>query len=62
MDPGISVNLYRALLGRIDRQRGFPGLAFTTGNSPSPEHFLAHEFGYDGHGAPRTPILIVTST
>jgi len=55
MDPGISVNLYRALLGRIDRQRGFPGLAFMTGNSPSPDHFLAHEFGYDGHGAPTNP-------
>src|SRR5260370_32623824 len=40
MDPGISVNLYRALLGRIDPPRGFPRPALMTRHSPSPHPLL----------------------
>lgn len=54
VEPGISANLYRALAGRVHRQRGFdhPRI-FMGGNSPSPDHWIATEFGYDGQGAPR---------
>lgn len=56
LDPGISVNLYRALTGRIGRDLTRPpGLVFIGGNPPAPDHWIAAEFGYSGHGAPTNP-------
>jgi predicted phage terminase large subunit-like protein len=56
LDPGISVNLYRTLTGRLGRDINRPpGLAWLTGNPPAPDHWIAMEFCYDGKGEPTNP-------
>jgi predicted phage terminase large subunit-like protein len=53
-DPGIDENLYDALLARVGRQSGFPlKMLWMCGNPPSPSHWLAKEFEYEGAGEPR---------
>jgi predicted phage terminase large subunit-like protein len=53
-DPGIDVNLYRSLLARVGRQKGYPlKMLFMCGNPPAPSHWLAKEFDYPGVGEPR---------
>jgi phage terminase large subunit-like protein len=50
-DPGIAVDLFRSVLGRVGRQRGYPlKMVWLTGNPPPPRHWIAEEFGYTGHG------------
>jgi hypothetical protein len=57
-DPGIDESLYRSLLGRVGRQAGYPlKMLFMAGNPPSPSHWIAKEFGYDGRGKPTNPHL-----
>ena len=56
LDPGISVNLYRSLVARVGRDLlRPPGMVWLVGNPPPPDHWIAQEFGYDGHGAPQNP-------
>jgi len=56
LDPGISVNLYRSLVTRVGRDLlRPPGMVWLVGNPPPPDHWIAQEFGYDGHGEPQNP-------
>ena len=55
-EPGIAHDLWRAILGRCGRQRGYPKMLWMSGNPPPPSHWIAKEFQYDpgasGHDAP----------
>jgi len=54
-DPGIDENLYRSILGRIGRQKGYTlKMLWMGGNPPAPSHWIAKEFEYPGVGQPRT--------
>jgi len=45
--PGLKKDLFDAILGRLGRQRGYPGMVWLTGNPPSPTHWIATEFDYE---------------
>jgi predicted phage terminase large subunit-like protein len=47
VEPGIALDLHRAILGRLGRQKGYPGRLWMTGNPPPPSHWIAKEFGYE---------------
>jgi predicted phage terminase large subunit-like protein len=54
-EPGIDQELFRMVLSRVGRQKGFKPLAWMTGNPPSPSHWIAKAFGYNGKGQPANP-------
>jgi len=54
-DPGISKEVFEALVMRAGRQKGYPmKMLWMTGNPPSPSHWIAQFFDYTGTGQPRT--------
>lgn len=55
-EPGIDQELFKMALSRVGRQKGFRPMAWLTGNPPSPNHWIAKQFGYNGKGAPTNPI------
>lgn len=54
-EPGLDQELFRMVLSRVGRQKGFKPLAWMTGNPPSPSHWIAKAFGYSGKGQPKNP-------
>lgn len=53
MESGIDHDLFLAIMGRLGRQKGYPGMSWLTGNPPDPYHWIAREFGYTGVGEPQ---------
>jgi predicted phage terminase large subunit-like protein len=54
-EPGIDQELFRMVLSRVGRQKGFTPMSWMTGNPPSPSHWIAKAFGYSGKGQPENP-------
>lgn len=50
--PGLDQALVETLLTRVGRQSGYKGMAWMTGNPPSPSHWIANMFQYSGKGEP----------
>lgn len=55
-EPGIDEQLFYLLLSRVGRQSGYKPMSWLTGNPPSPSHWLAKFFKYNGTGAPTNEI------
>jgi hypothetical protein len=50
-DPGINATLYKSILARVGRQKGYPlKMLWMVGNPPAPSHWIAKEFDYAGVG------------
>ena len=54
-EQGIDHDLFLGIMGRLGRQKGYPGLAWLTGNPPDPHHWIAQEFRYKGSGPALNP-------
>lgn len=54
-EPGISEDLFKMVLSRVGRQKGYPPMAWATGNPPSPSHWICKTLGYSGKGVPTNP-------
>jgi predicted phage terminase large subunit-like protein len=54
-EAGLDHDLVLLLQARLGRQKGFRPMLWLTGNPPAPSHWIAKDFGYDGHGLPSNP-------
>lgn len=54
-EPGVDEDLFRMILSRVGRQKGYKPMAWLTGNPPSPSHWICKAFGYSGKGQPTNP-------
>lgn len=58
-EAGINHTLFQAILGRVGRQKGYPGMVWLTGNPPDPDQWIAKEFRYEpgksGQDPPKNP-------
>jgi hypothetical protein len=56
---GVAHEVFKALLARCGRQKGYPKALWLTGNPPPPKHWIAGEFGYQpgvtGNDPPKNP-------
>lgn len=43
VEPGLNHELWKAIVGRLGRQKGYPGMLWLTGNPPPPNHWIPQE-------------------